>query len=129
MHIYFIQANTAYWQRIKIGRSGNVSSRIAELQVGSPTPLVLLGTIKAKSEEHAKHLERALHKTFDAYHYEGEWFSAAQPLREFIVATCAGDEVAARSALDWAEEQMKKKKTKALIRERIISQKRLGRAS
>lgn len=124
MYVYFAIAKTAHWQRIKIGRARNVEDRIAELQVGSPTPLELLGTIKVLSEGHAKGLERALHNTFDAYRVSGEWFTAAQPLREFILASCSGDHGAAQAALDWAERQMKKRARKARIGERIRSRKR-----
>lgn len=109
MYVYFVIASTAYWQRIKIGRTKDVSDRIATLQVGSPTPLRLIGSIKTSSLQSSIHLEGALHRIFAAYSVGGEWFTAARPLREYIAAVCSGDEVAATIAMEWAERQMKKR--------------------
>jgi hypothetical protein len=118
MRVYFLLASTAHWQRIKIGRAKDVEARIAALQIGSPTPLRLLGSLEASSLQHAVHIEGSLHRIFDAYHVDGEWFTAAQPLREYITAICSGNIEAARVAMEWAERQMKKRAIKKSIQSR-----------
>jgi hypothetical protein len=118
MYVYFIQANTPQWQRVKIGRAKNIEARMTELQIGSPVYLKLLGKIKAQSLRHSIFLEGALHKTFDAYHVSGEWFRLSAPLREYIAAICAGNEEAARAAMQWANRQMRKEGIEKHVRER-----------
>lgn len=55
--------------RIKIGRSRNLSKRLAELQRMSPLPLTVLCTYSGGAE-----LEAALHRHFQHFRTHGEWF-------------------------------------------------------
>jgi hypothetical protein len=48
--------------------------RIANLQVGSPVKLHLIGTIACDSRIEALTLERQLHKRFEHFAEHGEWF-------------------------------------------------------
>jgi hypothetical protein len=48
--VYFIQSGRA----IKIGYAANPLSRLAELQIGNPEPLVLLGAIPGGATEEGK---------------------------------------------------------------------------
>lgn len=121
MYVYFISANTQNWQRVKIGYAKDVEARLAEMQIGSPLKLNLMHKLKCVSLENAKALETSLHKRFDEYAVAGEWFSLSQPLREFIEAIREGDESGARTALDWAETQMRKKAHKRIHFGRVAS--------
>lgn len=120
MYVYFISANTASWQRVKIGFAKDVEARLAEMQIGSPLKLNLMGKLKCESLENARALERSMHKTFHEYSVAGEWFALSQPLREFILATCEGDQVKATDALEWAERQMRTRAHKRTRYERRV---------
>ncbi len=109
VYIYFIRANTARWCRVKIGYAKDVEERLAALQTGSPVELELMGTLACESLKHAQSVEKQLHGTFREYGTGGEWFTLAQPLREFIAATITGDRGKAASSLVWAERQMRKR--------------------
>lgn len=56
----------------KIGFTTNVAQRVANLQIGSPYKLEILGTLEGDMI-----VERALHTRFQNYHMNGEWFSLA----------------------------------------------------
>lgn len=73
--VYFAQAD----DRVKIGWSKHVASRLAQLQTGSPTPLKLLGAIPG-----ARAAERRLHEQFAHLRLTGEWFRAAPELLDHI---------------------------------------------
>lgn len=73
--VYFAQAD----DRVKIGWSKQVASRIAQLQTGCPSPLKLLGVIPG-----ARGLERQLHERFAGLRLTGEWFRAAPELLDHI---------------------------------------------
>jgi len=66
--VYFVQA--AETLAIKIGSSTNPTRRLGNLQSASAYRLRILGTI---SGGRAKEMQ--LHREFDAYRLNGEWFS------------------------------------------------------
>ena len=59
---------------LKIGKADDVDDRLSSLQTGNPNPLIILHTIKCRSDWHALDLEKKLHERFDALHIRGEWF-------------------------------------------------------
>lgn len=74
--VYFIAGGGL----IKIGKSGNVATRLPLLQCGSPVPLTLLGTRRGYTE-----LEAALHARFADKHSHGEWFDVTlAEIEEFL---------------------------------------------
>lgn len=72
---YFIQS--VHGGNIKIGKATNVKSRLGGLQTGSPSKLVLLGTLKGNQEA-------ALHAKFSASRVHGEWFSPSPEIAAFL---------------------------------------------
>ena len=74
--VYFIQGCET--QRIKIGISNNVGSRLKGIQ--SSEPLKLLAVIK----QGGKDLERRLHEKFEGLRVHGEWFRPDPQLLEYI---------------------------------------------
>lgn len=85
--IYFVMAiypgGAAF---IKIGVASDVKARLAELQVGNPVKLTLLGTINDIPRSKILNEERRLHKQFADLRAEGEWFRASGRLIDFIRA-------------------------------------------
>lgn len=79
--VYF----AACGQRVKIGWSTKVTTRIAQLQTGSPEPIRLLGTTPGGLK-----LERQLHQQFAGARVHGEWFDLTPELRQHIEATVGG---------------------------------------
>lgn len=75
--IYFIK-NIAT-SNIKIGFSDNPRKRLKELQTGSAEKLVLIKTIEGDQK-----LEGQLHELFSHCRLDGEWFSPADEILEFI---------------------------------------------
>lgn len=76
--VYFIRAG----DKIKIGfaRSESaVRSRYATIRNASPMPVVLLGAMEGTVED-----EHALHRRFQAYRAEGEWFAAEPAVLEVV---------------------------------------------
>lgn len=75
MTIYFIEMESEGW--IKVGfTAGSAERRMAQLQTGQPRKLRLLGTIPGTLAD-----EKSLHKEFDVYRGNGEWF---EPVPELI---------------------------------------------
>ena len=81
-YIYFILNDDS--QAVKIGIAKNVKRRLASLQTSSPSGLKLLGTIKTKSVNDARKIEKSLHKRFDENRIRGEWFKADVELLDYI---------------------------------------------
>lgn len=79
--VYFAAAG----DRIKIGWSRKVASRIAQLQTGNPEPVRLLATMPGGVSK-----ERELHRRFAHARLAGEWFTATPDLEEFVSALSAG---------------------------------------
>lgn len=83
--IYFLRRAN----EIKIGFASNAQIRLSQLQVSSPDPLELLGTIPGNRE-----IERHLHWQFRASRIRGEWFSLSDDLRQFIERNISGTSIA-----------------------------------
>ena len=79
-YVYFFTDNHGH---IKIGKADSVIERLQELQTGNPYKLVILLTVMLDSPLLAFSLEQELHKKFDKYRLEGEWFEA-EPVLELI---------------------------------------------
>lgn len=77
--IYFIQAEPN--GRIKIGRSNSPEKRLANMQVGSPVKLKLIGTKNGGLAE-----EKHMHVVFSSHWSHGEWFEPAKELVDFILS-------------------------------------------
>lgn len=67
--VYFIQEPATH--AIKIGFSTNLRKRLESLQSANPYQLALLGALP----DHDEKAEKRLHKRFDIYRLEGEWFT------------------------------------------------------
>ena len=65
--IYFIQSGGD--GPIKIGRASNLAKRVAELQCGNPSPLVILASIHGGYD-----VETRFHRHLSAHRLRGEWF-------------------------------------------------------
>lgn len=59
---------------IKIGMTGNIKTRMIELQVGNPSKLELISLIPAKNKTAAHKLEGSLHNIYSRFSKFGEWF-------------------------------------------------------
>lgn len=81
-YIYFILNYDS--QAVKIGIAKNVKRRLASLQTSSPSELELLSTIKTKSVNNARKIEKSLHEKFDKNRIRGEWFKANVELLDYI---------------------------------------------
>jgi hypothetical protein len=77
--VYFIECG----RFIKIGVSGDVTARLADLQRSNPQELVGLGAIQLPSGQ-ALQLERLLHRHFAAQRHRFEWFHDHERIRDYI---------------------------------------------
>lgn len=76
--IYFIQASVS--KHIKIGFTESaVETRLADLQVGCPEKLEILGSFAGTQGE-----EHSLHNKFAKHNVSGEWFRDCEELRSFL---------------------------------------------
>ena len=67
-HLYVLQSRVT--GAVKVGRSGDVDARLAEVQTGCPHPLRVI--LRA---EGMGHREESVHEAMRRYHTSGEWFS------------------------------------------------------
>jgi hypothetical protein len=77
--VYFARSG----DRIKIGWSRQVATRLAQLQTGNAAPIELLGVVPG-----GRSAERELHSRFAADRVSGEWFEASPELLAHITAAC-----------------------------------------
>jgi Meiotically up-regulated gene 113 len=70
--------------RIKIGRSGNVSRRLRQLETGAGCRLTILGGMPGDSVVSESSLEADLHVVFGHLLAHREWFHPGQDLLRFI---------------------------------------------
>lgn len=84
--IYFIQQGKT--GPIKIGYSNNVNERIKSLQSASPEKLVLLGYINGTRKQ-----EQLIHRFFHKYQMEGEWFTPAPRVLNYIFSLIVGFDI------------------------------------
>lgn len=59
---------------MKIGCAASLPNRMKELQTGNPRKLKAVFVINAKNQNEARKLEGFLHKKFNKYRVNGEWF-------------------------------------------------------
>lgn len=60
---------------VKIGITGNVESRMASIQTGSPRQLKIVGCFWTPNREIARKFEVAFHNQYHDRRLSGEWFS------------------------------------------------------
>jgi hypothetical protein len=78
-HVYFIEAEGL--NRVKIGSADDARKRLAQLQVGCPSKLVLRGVLHT---DDATQLERIFHRDFAGQRVQGEWFKVNAKLRRIM---------------------------------------------
>lgn len=74
--VYFVASDDG---KVKIGTSGNIEKRMADLQTSAATKLTLLLTIPGDTG-----LEADLHRRFKHLREAGEWFEHTLELRYFV---------------------------------------------
>jgi len=67
--VYFIQAGP--FIKIGLSTSRGLANRLSNIQVGCPYPASIILT---KPTDTPYDSEKLYHKTFEAFHYRGEWF-------------------------------------------------------
>lgn len=72
--------------KIKIGVTANLETRLPTLQTGSPVRLELLACVPGGEK-----LERRIHKHLDGYRCHGEWFIADGLVLEVVEQMKSGD--------------------------------------
>ena len=77
MTVYFILCSTQ--RMVKIGHTNNMVKRLHQLQVGCPYELKVIKTMDGDYE-----LEQELHKRFDHYRVQGEWFVYSQEIKDYL---------------------------------------------
>lgn len=80
--VYFIRSE----DKVKIGTTRNVGSRLSSLQTGSPDPLKLLCVIPGDRSK-----EKQLHERFASLRDSGEWFWLEGELKEYLETLCMED--------------------------------------
>lgn len=80
-YIYFILDESN--NMVKIGRASNPAHRLAQLQVGNPNDLTILG-VSTVGREEAKKAEDALHGKFRRRRVNGEWFECTPYMKDLI---------------------------------------------
>lgn len=75
--VYIIEGGNYY----KIGYSKNPYERLADLQVGSPSPLTLVAIVAGTRSD-----EKRLHIAFEESRHHGEWFKKTKELDKLIEA-------------------------------------------
>lgn len=82
-YVYFAQVQPDHGGPIKIGfTKEHPSSRLKSIQVGCPWPITLRGYARGPMS-----LERQLHRRFEAYRMEGEWFLPSEELQQVADAS------------------------------------------
>ena len=79
--IYFLQSKVN--NLIKIGcvkRRDDLDLRLRSIQLMSPVPLIVLGTI----DDIGRHMEKLIHHQFVQYRLHGEWFKPGPELLNYI---------------------------------------------
>lgn len=79
MYVYLIQKG---YGAIKIGVSKDPEKRCKELQIGNGSKLFLIAKFPCKTRNDANILEKELHRKFEKFRMNGEWFKK-RILKEF----------------------------------------------
>lgn len=78
--IYFLQDSRTYSIKIGFTDAPDAEARVAALQTGNSSELVLLTSFNGGREK-----ESELHRRFAAHRIAGEWFHPAPELVKFII--------------------------------------------
>ena len=70
--------------KIKIGRTKNIKTRINNLQVGNPYNMECIYKIKCGDKYSAIYNEKLLHLIFETYQVNREWYEYSRELELFI---------------------------------------------
>ncbi len=86
--VYFI-GEVPFQNRVKIGKSIDVTRRLAQLQTGCPNKLVVMHAIYLWSHNTMNNLERAIHRDLKHKRLLNEWFTltaqeAANVYRQYV---------------------------------------------
>lgn len=81
-YVYFMQSEGG--GPVKIGKADDPERRRRELQTGRPDTLIVLGTIRCRNDNAAYELENDLHKRFEHYHLNLEWFELGPELAVYL---------------------------------------------
>lgn len=82
--VYFVRCGP--YVKIGVAGQGRLHDRLAELQVGNPEHLSLLGIMRG-----GHRVEHQLHRRWARNRRRGEWFLLTMDLAQFIVAACGDD--------------------------------------
>lgn len=77
MFVYFVQEEQT--RNFKIGKADNVYKRLAQLQTGNSSSLILRLMIRGDEP-----LEKSLHRRFKEFRIRGEWFKPCQEIESYI---------------------------------------------
>lgn len=81
--IYLIKSlDNGYY---KIGISKNPIKRLKQLQTGNSS---LLEIVKEYKSEYANYIEKVLHRQFNSYRKEGEWFELSLDIQLTFINEC-----------------------------------------
>ncbi len=104
--VYFVRA--VQMNRIKIGITSSMQSRMSAYRTHWPDELQLMGTVRCGSRPAALMLEQWLLGGLRKYHLHGEWFDATDAVFQRIGVTVAGYQ-------DWDSVIMPRSEADALI--------------
>lgn len=80
--VYFVQPEGS--DKVKIGLTNDLEARLKSFQTGSPEPFVVLHQIMTPARRCSERMERKLHRRFDSYRYNGEWFRLEGELADYL---------------------------------------------
>jgi len=75
---YFVSCESSGY--VKIGKTTNLITRVADLQAGNPYKLTVLGV----TDEN----ETGIHVKFSHYHFDREWFVLSDEIRQWVAENC-----------------------------------------
>lgn len=79
-YVYIVQCG----EYVKVGIAGNIHTRIIDLQIGNPLPILFSWLSPPFHEEDARDVERAIHAKMASMRVRGEWFAAPPSRAEKI---------------------------------------------
>lgn len=81
-YIYFYQHENKYKNLVKIGKTKQtVKRRVKDQQTSAPDGLKVIGVIAVRDCAKA---EAIIHKHFNKYHYNREWFRLSPSIKSYI---------------------------------------------
>lgn len=89
MNVYFVRT-TSGEQLLKIGKANNVAKRMESLRTDCPYGLEVVGTIRCRSDAHARTVEKEIHRICLWARVRGEWFKYNWQMRAGVAAMLEG---------------------------------------